>query len=519
VTAGICTIVGDATHATAIDQSFAVTDGDIYSITIYHRKNFTVSVGTSRGDNSLLSATTNYTSMDNDLEWVQYDFTASGTTAHLRISVLGTDPAEIDLVNASLRGAVKTAGVQARLLVPPARVTQAWTQRTKLKLQPSGGPMVVGGTVTIAPTGTTPVSITGTSLYVAGGTSAATAAVLDAYGAQTRLVGRRANGTAASPTAVQSGEIITALEARGYGASAYSAAGRAEVRAVAAENWTNTAQGAYLGLFTTATGGTTLTERLRIHARGGVGIGSDLTDDAASALRVYGQTNSLGVRGDGGLFVKTSNNASGAPIVRVQGRRSDGNQSADFSGCLVLEAVRTDTLFTSTKVMGSIIFGGNTDLSETMGYTASITAMADSTWSDTSNAATALVFRTGSTAQALAPNIAYGTDRGRITGNGRWMLGASGPDDGTTTVQAIGTFKATGLATFNAGVDLASAQVMRIGGQTVVKGRMPGWTLPTGTASRATFNTATVTTAELAQCVMALLQDLHSTAGHGLIGA
>lgn len=35
-----------------------------------------------------------------------------------------------------------------------------------------------------------------------------------------------------------------------------------------------------------------------------------------------------------------------------------------------------------------------------------------------------------------------------------------------------------------------------------------GWAAPTGTASRATFDTATVTTAQLAQRVKALIDDL-----------
>ncbi len=36
--------------------------------------------------------------------------------------------------------------------------------------------------------------------------------------------------------------------------------------------------------------------------------------------------------------------------------------------------------------------------------------------------------------------------------------------------------------------------------------------------SSTTFDTATVTTAQLAECVKALIDDLHGTAGHGLIG-
>lgn len=53
----------------------------------------------------------------------------------------------------------------------------------------------------------------------------------------------------------------------------------------------------------------------------------------------------------------------------------------------------------------------------------------------------------------------------------------------------------------------------------VVGPRKAGWTAATGTATRTGFDTTTVTTAVLAEHVKALIDDLHSTAGHGLIGA
>ena len=53
-------------------------------------------------------------------------------------------------------------------------------------------------------------------------------------------------------------------------------------------------------------------------------------------------------------------------------------------------------------------------------------------------------------------------------------------------------------------------------GTQVVAGRRTGWTAATGTATRTTFATSTVTTAQLAERVKALLDDLIV---HGLIGA
>lgn len=60
--------------------------------------------------------------------------------------------------------------------------------------------------------------------------------------------------------------------------------------------------------------------------------------------------------------------------------------------------------------------------------------------------------------------------------------------------------------------------VFQINGTTVVGARKTGWTVATGTATRTTFATATVTLPILAEHVKALIDDLHNTAGHGLIG-
>jgi hypothetical protein len=56
----------------------------------------------------------------------------------------------------------------------------------------------------------------------------------------------------------------------------------------------------------------------------------------------------------------------------------------------------------------------------------------------------------------------------------------------------------------------------RVNGTKVVGARQTGWTAATGTATRTTFATSTVTTAQLAERVKALIDDLIT---HGLIGA
>lgn len=71
-------------------------------------------------------------------------------------------------------------------------------------------------------------------------------------------------------------------------------------------------------------------------------------------------------------------------------------------------------------------------------------------------------------------------------------------------------------ATERVGFIMTATPTLRINSVSVVGSRKTGWTAATGTATRTTFDTATVTTAQLAERVKALLDDITS---HGLIGA
>jgi hypothetical protein len=64
--------------------------------------------------------------------------------------------------------------------------------------------------------------------------------------------------------------------------------------------------------------------------------------------------------------------------------------------------------------------------------------------------------------------------------------------------------------------NVRSGFVYRVNGTQVVAARRTGWAAATGTATRTTFATSTVTTAQLAERVKALIDDLIA---HGLLGA
>jgi len=76
-------------------------------------------------------------------------------------------------------------------------------------------------------------------------------------GSNSHFVFRRRQGTYASPTAVQSGNILGAIQWQGYGASTFGTVGAAEIRALATQAFTESARGTRLDFYTTASGSAT----------------------------------------------------------------------------------------------------------------------------------------------------------------------------------------------------------------------------------------------------------------------
>ena len=69
------------------------------------------------------------------------------------------------------------------------------------------------------------------------------------------------------------------------------------------------------------------------------------------------------------------------------------------------------------------------------------------------------------------------------------------------------------------GFTMTASPAVRMNGVVVLGPRRTGWSLPSGTTSRGTFDTETVTVVELARRLKGLIEDLHIVSGgHGLIG-
>ncbi len=99
-------------------------------------------------------------------------------------------------------------------------------------------------------------------------------ATFTSYGDVARFLGRRANGTPSSPTAINSGDTLGNLIFRGYDSSGFQIYNDAQVQAVANQNFTSTAHGTSLNFQTTADNTLNATVKMTITGSGNVGIGT-----------------------------------------------------------------------------------------------------------------------------------------------------------------------------------------------------------------------------------------------------
>jgi hypothetical protein len=125
---------------------------------------------------------------------------------------------------------------------------------------------------------------------------------------------RSAEGTAASPTASLSGDILGQYIFDGYGTTNFGGSGRAKILAIADQNWSDTAQGTNLTFQTTADNTTTTSEAMRITSTGKVGIAtptplSTLDINGSIATGTYAGTTAAPVNGmivSGSVGIATS---------------------------------------------------------------------------------------------------------------------------------------------------------------------------------------------------------------------
>ena len=164
---------------------------------------------------------------------------------------------------------------------------------------------------------------------------------LDVYGnGAAPLAGfitRIARGTSASPTAIQAGDTLATLSARGYGATGFSSGSRAVMSMFSAETWTDTAQGTFITFATTPLGSSTVTERLRIDPSGKIGIG---TNSPSAKFDLFG------IAGSSDVFAISS--SSGARQFSVTASGNVGIATSTPTNLLTIGNVDATTLSSLT---------------------------------------------------------------------------------------------------------------------------------------------------------------------------
>lgn len=158
--------------------------------------------------------------------------------------------------------------------------------------------------------GALPLKQTGTLLQVGNANATATRLEADGFGAAGYFTAMREDGTAASPTTLQSGDEIGGYNAFGYNGTAIVGP-RASFRTFAAENWTTGANGTYADIAITPTGGTTLTEKVFV-GTAGVGLG---TNTPLQALDVRGLATENGAIANGTTFSVASGCGTTTSVV------------------------------------------------------------------------------------------------------------------------------------------------------------------------------------------------------------
>ncbi len=157
------------------------------------------------------------------------------------------------------------------------------------------------------------------------------------------LVGRKARGTVAAPSAVQNGDLLALVGGKGYGATNFSGL-TSGMAVTAAENWTDTAQGTQVTIQTIPVGQTQPQTRMILNPSGNVGIGtfgpSSLLDvsNANTNVGAAQVTASTYTNAGSSLFVVSrARGTSGAPLPvqtgdNLGGFLGRGHMGTGFSG-------------------------------------------------------------------------------------------------------------------------------------------------------------------------------------------
>ncbi len=256
------------------------------------------------------------------------------------------------------------------------------------------------------------------------------------------VVYRAARGTPTAPSAVQTGDILGGLAVRGFGASVFSAGGRGQVAFLAAENWTDSAQGTALVFKTNPTGtaGAPL-ERLRVTPAGNVGIGTTTPGQLLSVAGTIESTTGGFKFPDGTLQTTAATTSafsgnSAFGIGSLPANTGGANNTAFGSYTLTVNTDGGENTAIGAEALQANTTGGDNTASGTWALQTNTTG-----GSNTASGAYALYSNTSGNANtasgfgALDANTTGGDNT--ASGTGALQLNTTGTDNTATGSQAL----------------------------------------------------------------------------------
>ena len=199
-----------------------------------------------------------------------------------------------------------------------------------------------------------PIYNTGSMLHITGNDGTAARVTIDTFGTgasvQSSFVQRLARGTAAAPTAVQSGDIIARITGSGYGNTGYVLAagniGTLGIDFVALENYTTANAGSSLKFYTSPIGAVTKTLSANVTANvttfpAVVSVTGNVLTNAGNVL-VNGGTGGLGyTAGAGGTVAQSGNKTGGVTLNKQSGEIT--MQNTNLAAATIVSFVLTNS--------------------------------------------------------------------------------------------------------------------------------------------------------------------------------
>jgi hypothetical protein len=248
--------------------------------------------------------------------------------------------------------------------------------------------------------------------------------------------GISSRGTAGTPAATQSGDVLAVFGGKGTYNTSYGSRMSAYMYIAASENHGASNGGGHMRFYTTNNGTTSATEKMRITDNGNVGVG---TTAPAAQLHVSRADT------DTSLIVENSSStAARYPTIEIRNYRGASSGAPEFKTYIANGTASAPTAVTAWSVTGGMTFGGydGTDA----GASAAIYSWASENWTNSANGGEMSLYTT--------PNGTTGAvERIKISQNGNVGVGYNSP---TSRLDVVGSAANGTLKISSSGTDASA---------------------------------------------------------------